>query len=174
MFAQIEKSLLKNKEAASAEQILREINDSNDYKSLQDIIEQEKSTECEGKARIFKIKQQQRNSVASLSDHSQIRIREHHSSQAKRKNQIFRIKVRQQRYKSEVSYVVYLSEVTKKIRDKLLVIEQLELRQQQMQAMGYRATLNHELRTPIESCIFLLNKLLDEISLQAKDRKVAR
>ena len=43
-----------------------------------------------------------------------------------------------------------------------------------MQAEGYRATLNHELRTPIESCIFLLNKLLDEISLQAKDRKVAR
>jgi len=43
-----------------------------------------------------------------------------------------------------------------------------------MQAEGYRATLNHELRTPIESCIFLLDKLLDEISLRAKDPKVAR
>ena len=82
VFAQIEKSLLKNKEGASAEQILHEIKDANDYKSLQDIIKQEKSAKCEGKARIFKIKTQQRNSGASLSDHSQIRIREQPRSSA--------------------------------------------------------------------------------------------
>ena len=66
------------------------------------------------------------------------------------------MRVRKQRYNGQNSVAIYIKQTTKKIRDKLLLIEQWEQYQKQVQAESYRATVNHELRTPLESCIFLL------------------
>ena len=74
------------------------------------------------------------------------------------------IKVRRKVYKNKPSVVVYFNDVTKKMRDKLRQIKQQECALAISYAESYKATLSHEMRTPVESCVLLLGQIITLIS----------
>jgi hypothetical protein len=53
-----------------------------------------------------------------------------------------------------------MTKATGKIRDKVLHIQQQEQYQHAEMAHGYRATINHELRSPVQSCNLVLKNVL--------------
>jgi len=106
------------------------ISDSNEYKSLKEIIKQERSMNFKGKACTFKVEYGNASLVnrSRQSDSSQQRsfVPGLEEPQSRLENQFFKIRVRQQRYNGRACVVIYITEVTKKIRDKVLYIEKWE------------------------------------------------
>jgi len=81
--------------------------------------------------------------------------------------------VRQKTHKDRGSIVIFVNDVTKKIRDKLLHIAQQETSQTLQQAQSYRATLNHEMRAPINSSQVVLKQIVKDLK-GAGDTRSAR
>ena len=64
--------------------------------------------------------------------------------------------------------VVYIKSMGSKIRSKIINIERHEQKQEEVQAESYKSTICHELRTPMQSIIFVLNTILDTFSRDTK------
>ena len=60
-----------------------------------------------------------------------------------------RIKVRQQHYNNRNAIVIYIKDVSKEVRAKLLLYKQRVKKYKAQQAESYKATINHEMRAPI-------------------------
>lgn len=59
------------------------------------------------------------------------------------------IKIRKKLYNGKNCFVIYINKVTKKIRERAIQIQLEEQFRQNEIAEGYRATINHELRSPV-------------------------
>ena len=66
------------------------------------------------------------------------------------------------------SIAIYLTNVTKKIMQKLLNLQRREEKQEQVQAESYKSTISHELRTPLGSTAFIVKKIIELITNTAR------
>ena len=71
-------------------------------------------------------------------------------------NRFFAIKIKQQTFLGRQAIAVYMSHVTQKLKAKLDYLRLHEKRQELVQAESYKSTINHELRSPLESIAMIL------------------
>lgn len=71
-------------------------------------------------------------------------------------NRFFAIKIKQQTFNGRKAIAVYMSQVTQKLKAKLDHLRLHEKRQEMVQAESYKSTINHELRSPLESIALIL------------------
>ena len=71
------------------------------------------------------------------------------------------IKVRKKSIKNKDCYIIYINKITKKIRDKAIFVREQEIYRQSQLQECYRATINHELRTPLWSCVLVVKNSVE-------------
>ena len=79
-----------------------------------------------------------------------------------------KIKVKRQLFNCKPALTIFVSDVTKKILGRIENMKNLEFQQQAQQAEGYTATINHEMRTPLASMLFLLRHLINSKDIKKK------
>lgn len=80
-------------------------------------------------------------------------------------NHFFTIKIIRQAYLGKKAIAVYMSQATQKLKAKLHHLRLQEKRQEMVQAESYKSTINHELRSPLESIELILELILDKIKV---------
>ena len=71
------------------------------------------------------------------------------------------IKICNKLYTGRQSTLVFINNVTRKMRDKIKRVRLMEQKRNLQQAESYRATMNHEIRTPLESSLHVLFNILN-------------
>ena len=66
------------------------------------------------------------------------------------------IKVKKQRYLGEQAIVIFLSDITTKMQQKIGAMQRKESMQVERQTESFTATVSHEMRTPIATSIFFI------------------
>ena len=64
-------------------------------------------------------------------------------------------------YKGRQSTLVFMNNVTRKMRDKMKRVRLLEQQRNLHQAESYRATINHEIRTHLKSSLHVLFNIVN-------------
>ena len=80
------------------------------------------------------------------------------------KNQFFAIRVKETYYLGQPAIVIYISDYTKKIKEKLLQNLRREEQQGYLMRESFTGTVSHELRTPLFSIIFFLAQVIKILS----------
>lgn len=64
--------------------------------------------------------------------------------------------------------MIHINDVTKQVSDKIFRLQQHELQLQEYQTEVYKSTVSHEMRTPLQSMLFLLRQMLAKLKLKKR------
>lgn len=132
---------------------------------MREIIQDERTQGFQAQAQIYMLLNDERASVHhNISENSSASgygVRTEIECQVP--NHFYKIRVKQLNFRGWPAVSIYATDVTNKVRSKLQKIEYREKWQAATQAESYKSTINHELRTPLESIFMLTSSVLDTL-----------